>query len=146
MAFSVCFSAVRYPLSAIFYFHFNIMPRIERLIYESVRFDVVLPPNVPDLPAFEALEQTDGLLVKGLEQLALDLVLAVDLPDKQLAVTKDNKLFGADLEQASFPKAVLCGADFRAAKLRHARFREADLRRAECGSCRGAVTFDSGAG
>ena len=52
-------------------FGFDIMPRIHRLIYECVGFDVVFPSDVPDLPALEVAEQADGLLVKGFEQLAL---------------------------------------------------------------------------
>jgi hypothetical protein len=96
-AFSVFFFALRCLLSAISCSDFNIATRIKCLVHEFVRLDVVLPPNVPDLPTLEAREQTEGLLEEGPEQPALNLVLTVDLPDEQFAVTVDKKLFGPDL-------------------------------------------------
>jgi hypothetical protein len=75
---------------------FNIVACIQGLINEFVGLDVVFPANVPNLPAIEPAQQAHGLLVKRSNQLALDLVLAVDLPDEQFAVTENNKLSGTD--------------------------------------------------
>jgi hypothetical protein len=76
---------------------FDIVPGIQRLIYELVGLDILLPANMPDLPALELREQTRGLSEKGSDQPALDLVLAIDLPDEQLAVAENGELGGAEL-------------------------------------------------
>jgi len=52
---------------------------------------------VSDLPAIELAEQVDRLLEKGPDLLTFHFVFAVELPDKQLAVTKDGQPLGVNL-------------------------------------------------
>src|SRR6478672_292355 len=77
----------------------RVCPRglVQRLVHELVGPHVLLPPDVPHLPAVELAEPPHGLHEQLAKGGVLDLVLAADLASDELGVVHHLDLAGAEV-------------------------------------------------